>query len=414
MNVFLIHQYAGNKGDRAVLFAMCKLLREITPTCSITISTSNPQIWDNESYYTENKIHFVPSAWDYDKIKSPKFKILHKFRKYTFTIFREGILRHIPLPLKTLINPQFYRSASDADVIISLGGHHFTTLLSRDIVSSINFDTMAATLFRKPMFAFSQSFGPFCFNNPRNKKISLYLLNSFQTLFIREAHSQSELESLGVIPQIISEVPETVLSLNSLFSQYQRPSERNKEVGISIYSTAQRSQEELKKYINSIATLCLHVISKGYSITFFPMESKGTEPDDRPLISKIIEKADNSSFHFIDKDMRTDEHLQRVAQCRIFIGHKTHSTIFALASGTPLLAIAYHPKTTQFLSQFGHHEDVIEDTKMDTNTLTSMFDSIERRLDKTGLSYFEQSKRETKQIRHILTTSINHIDTSNQ
>ena len=35
MNIFLIHQYAGNKGDRAVAYAMCNLIKSIDSSINI-------------------------------------------------------------------------------------------------------------------------------------------------------------------------------------------------------------------------------------------------------------------------------------------------------------------------------------------------------------------------------------------
>ena len=51
MNIFLIHQYAGNKGDRAVAYAMCNLIKSIDSSINITISTSSPELWNNEPFY---------------------------------------------------------------------------------------------------------------------------------------------------------------------------------------------------------------------------------------------------------------------------------------------------------------------------------------------------------------------------
>lgn len=53
MNIFLIHQYAGNKGDRAVAYAMCNLIKSIDSSINITISTSSPELWNNEPFYSK-------------------------------------------------------------------------------------------------------------------------------------------------------------------------------------------------------------------------------------------------------------------------------------------------------------------------------------------------------------------------
>ena len=54
----------------------------------------------------------------------------------------------------------------------------------------------------------------------------------------------------------------------------------------------------------------------------------------------------------LDSDLDLAEHFAEVARCRAFVGHKTHSVLIALTVGTPVLALAYHPKTADFMKQY--------------------------------------------------------------
>ena len=109
MNILLINQYAGNKGDRAVLYAMCVMLIRRYPDCQIIVSTSSPELWEGYSYYEDHHIKFIPSAWDYSNITQPSiyWRFLNKFKKYTFTILRESALKGFKL-YRFLANPSFY------------------------------------------------------------------------------------------------------------------------------------------------------------------------------------------------------------------------------------------------------------------------------------------------------------------
>ena len=51
MRILLINQYSGNKGDRAVLYAMCRILKSIYRDVEITVSTSDPELWNGYKYY---------------------------------------------------------------------------------------------------------------------------------------------------------------------------------------------------------------------------------------------------------------------------------------------------------------------------------------------------------------------------
>lgn len=386
MHFVLINQYAGNKGDRAVLYAMCNMLIRNYHDCQIVVSTSSPELWRDYSFYEKNCIRFIPSAWDYERIQ-PRglyWKLLNKLKKYTFTILREATLRRINI-CKFISNPEFYKAVTKADGVISVGGHHFTTILSRDLVSSINFDASIAVTLNK-LICFSQSFGPFNFYNNRNRLFTTSILDQCLLLCPREDSSIGELKNLHLGKVQIHRTFETVISLNKKFPDYVAIEDRSCKIGIAIYCTQYRSPMERLQYIKTMSDFSEFVIHRGYEVIFFPMELKDSEPDDRPMIHEIIDQiSTKEAVQIIDEDLQTLDHLQRVADCRLFIGHKTHSTIFALATGTPLIGIAYHPKTIEFMKMYGLEEYVIDDKCLTFDILKERFLHIEPFLSEIGV-----------------------------
>ena len=111
MRILLINQYSGNKGDRAVLYAMCRILKSIYRDVEITVSTSDPELWNGYKYYSSEGIRFVPWGWDYDRVKKYKFywRFLNRFKKYTFTLLRESFMRNVSLA-RFLANPEFKKA----------------------------------------------------------------------------------------------------------------------------------------------------------------------------------------------------------------------------------------------------------------------------------------------------------------
>lgn len=403
MKILLINQYAGNKGDRAVLYATCRLLKTIDPSVEITVSTSDPDLWKGYDFYIENAISFVPNAWEFESQISSRrcyWSFIEKVKKYTFTLLRESYLAFSHFYFaKYLINPAFYKAAKQSDLVISLGGHHFTTLLSRDLVSSINYDAMSVLSIKKKLICFSQSFGPFLFHNPRNLALTHKILSSCSMLYPREREAEEELLRFGIPREKILPTFETVLSLNGLIKDHTPPSQRAKQVGISIYCTQQRSVNEQNSYVQTIVSMCDHATAQGYTVCFFPMELKGSGPDDRIMIYRILEHvSDKEHCSCIENDLPTKEHLQQIARCQIFVGHKTHSTIFALATGTPLIAIAYHPKTFKFMEQFDMSRYALDDKTLSATTLIEKFEQIRTEIDLVGLSEYKKAKECTGQI----------------
>ena len=408
--ILIINQYAGNKGDRAVLFALCRLLISNVKVIQITVSTTDPSLWKDYSFYEDNNIDFIPSAWDYNNVsgilKRNYFKLLQKIHKYTYSVLRENDLR-FNLPIERfLVNPTFYKVAKKSDIIISTGGHHYTTILSKDLVSHLPFELCSAIKLNKNTIIFSQSIGPFEFHNKRNEKYIRSLLNNCKKIFIREKDSFKFLDDLKVKTEHLDKVPETVISLSTLFDNYIIPLKRDKKVGIAIYSTKKRSREEKDNYINSLAEFCNYLIKLEYNVEFFPMELKGTEPDDRKMIKEITAKISNKEKYIIhDKDLETEEHIKAVAKCRFFVGHKTHSVVFALTSGTPLIAIEYHPKTRNFMTQFDSERYSINDEILTFDLLKEKFNALELEFDKVG----EHSFSTAIQFSKALETSIGKL-----
>lgn len=118
---------------------------------------------------------------------------------------------------------------------------------------------------------------------------------------------------------------------------------------------------------------------------FFPMEVKGSGGDDRLLIQQILEHVEHpEGCQIIDRDLHPLEHLIEVSKCRLFIGHKTHSVVFALTTGTPLIALAYHRKTQDFMDQFGVNRFCIPDVKLSEDDLQQKTYELLNELDTTA------------------------------
>lgn len=225
------------------------------------------------------------------------------------------------------------------------------------------------------------------------------MLNECRKIFVREKDSFASLKALQVREEHLEEVRETVISLSTLFDNYIKPTDRDKKVGIAIYSTKKRSGEEINHYIKSLADFCNYVIMLGYNVEFFPMELKNTEPDDRKMIKKITAKISKKEKYIIhDKDLETEHHIKAVSTCRLFVGHKTHSVVFALTSGTPLIAIEYHPKTRNFMTQFDSECYSINDGILTIDLLKEKFHALELELDKVGKHLYSTAIQFSKEL----------------
>jgi polysaccharide pyruvyl transferase WcaK-like protein len=409
--ILIINQYSANKGDRAVLFSLLRLLKPFKDL-AVTISTSDPSDWEGQ-FINENII-LVPWGWDYhvntrNLFPKLKFFLLRRIHPITFSFLREVLIRNLPSGwIKSLINPAFYSAAMNCDLVISTGGHHITTLLAKDGVSAQLFDIGCCIVLKKKMILWSQTIGPLDFINKKNEQFIKTLLQRIESIYVRDKGSAELSVSMGVKSENVTTTFETVLSINELAVSYKPVMDRKNVVGISIYSTVSRSDADLVRYIetfSNFADFCIE--NKGYEVVFIPMELKNSGPDDRWLINRIIENTEHKvRCSLVENDLTTEDHFSLIQECRYFVGHKTHSVIFALAAGTPLIALAYHSKTIEFMNQYGLNDFVIHDNELTTDLLVSTFEKMTKDSENLGEHIFIRSKEIAKRIRNDFNTMI--------
>jgi polysaccharide pyruvyl transferase WcaK-like protein len=130
---------------------------------------------------------------------------------------------------------------------------------------------------------------------------------------------------------------------------------------------------------------------------------KGNLADDREMSKSIVDRLDSSvTWSVHDEDLETLSHLEKLATCQIFLGHKTHSVIFGLATGTPLIAIAYHSKTEAFMGQFGLESHCVTDSNLSVDALKHIYTSVALDLDGLGDLQISTSERFSSKIRQDL------------
>ncbi|MFZ2146909.1 MAG: polysaccharide pyruvyl transferase family protein [Sedimentisphaerales bacterium] len=388
MKVLVINQCSTNKGDRAVLFFV---LRELARNGidQVTVSASNPEYWKDKPDFPDVAVRVIPWGWDTSRKKDVGFwgKVIHRVQKVIlkrrihFPLVRNALIAgKRPWYLRFLVNKQFAEAVKDADMVLSTGGHHVTTMFVPDAVTPQIFDMVVALLYDKPLVLWSQSIGPFIFKSPKSRLMTQKILSGAGQIYIRDEASAEQIRKMEVSLKHVSKTCESVFGLCDIVKSRIRPSERPPVMGVAVYVHTRASQlEEHKNHPRYFASLIDHAIETGYKVRFFPMELQGT---DRACIKTVINNVNKKEdCEIIEGFPGTSNHINAVAQCKIFVGHKTHSQIFSLVAATPLLAIAYHKKTEDFMAQFGLENYCITDEQISTEKLIELFDKINNNLD---------------------------------
>ena len=417
MKVLVINQCSTNKGDRAVLFFV---LRELARNGvdQVTVSASNPEYWEDKPDFPERGVRVIPWGWDTSRKIGVGFlgKVIHRVhkvilkRRIHFPLVRNALIAgKRPWYLRFLVNKQFAEAVKDADMVLSTGGHHVTTMFVPDAVTPQIFDMAAALLYDKPLVLWSQSIGPFSFKLPKSRLMVQKILSGASRIFIRDEASAEQIKKMDVSLEHISKTRESVFGLCDIVKSRIRPSDRPSIMGIAVYvhtrANRLKEHEEHRRYF---ASLIDHAIEAGYKVRFFPMELQGT---DRNCIEAVINSVDKKeNCEIVEGFPGTPDHINAVAQCKMFVGHKTHSQIFSLVAATPLLAIAYHKKTEDFMTQFGLEKYCIADTQLSTEKLISLFDEVNNNLDPINQKEHEAGSKMCIQVKEDFAKMIKNLE----
>lgn len=398
MNVFVINHCSTNKGDKAVLeFVVRQLIANGVD--EISVSANEPACCSLD-HFSGAKLRCVPWGWNDTRRRDDGLvtRVAHRIRREfyprSYAHVRSLLIRdRAPSYLPFCCNASFWEALQAADLVISTGGHHITSILAPEAISPQTFEMALALLAGKKLVIWSQSIGPFVFEDDDNRRFIQKILHDAADVFIRDHRSLAEMERMalpgGRPPH---QTFESVFGLGGAVEPFAPASSRPPVVGISIYSAQSRTPEENDAYVRTFRELIGHAVGQGFRVKFFPMQVKDEIADDRVTIREIVDGSEHRaacSVYENDHDMIS--HIKELSRCRVFIGHKTHSVIFSLISATPLVAIAYHPKTVDFMEQFGIRENCLEDSALNGAALIRCFDQVVARGDELSRLQMDQS-----------------------
>ncbi|MBE6413519.1 MAG: polysaccharide pyruvyl transferase family protein [Verrucomicrobiaceae bacterium] len=356
-------QFASNKGDRAIAEFIISCLKKI-PNTSITLSTTEPHLWQNLE--SVNVVGFGYKNF-LDKIKNSILgRVLIKIQSlfYSKLVYPRLLSYGNKSKLIKFLSKDYIELVKESDLVIVTGGHHITSIRSRNALFSVTYDIGLISIFAKKYILWSQTIGPIQFDNAKAKAFFYEVLRKAEAIYVRDANSIECIHNIFPNLKNIKKSYDSVFGFGGLnYLSYQK---RDKKIGISIFNGLPKAF----RLFPDIAKLLDLFADKGYSIEFFRMEHNDKELDDiNSIVSQMSNK--NALIKIFPFQTSTIDHLNEVATCRFFIGYKTHSVIMALSTSTPLLAICYHQKTYDFMQDYGMEMYAVDDEKFDLKkTLT--------------------------------------------
>lgn len=353
MNFFIGAHYNLNNGDRAVLEATISSLKEIIPDAQITVS-----VFDKRKFYDE-RVNAI--SWPL------KGRIMNKL----FELFADRRCYNVlKLLSKFLVNSEYKKELYKADIILMSGGHHLTDILGKDTFYRLSSNFILPILMGKKIVLLPQSIGPI--KNDKSESLLLdKIFKGSKYIAYRDSAAENFLKQFNV-PCSQEYVPDIVFNFNC-----KRKAPKNKTVGIALYCVYQG--EKLKKLfpfvIDNLYKTLRELGKEGYNINFISMDINDVEVAES-LVYKL--KNEFSSLEIkVEKPAsnKISDVVKLFSDKDLILAYKTHSVVFSIITNTPVVAVAYHPKSIEFMDSVGLKEYAINDTEASFENLNKLVHS---------------------------------------
>jgi colanic acid/amylovoran biosynthesis protein len=329
----------------------------------------------NTEHINESKMELIKqiinAAFDFISTKT-----LLLFCKNTFLI-------------KTLFSKkthQTIKAFNEADAIFVKGGgfiHAYGERTAPYLMWYFLFYVRLAIRLDKKVVFLPNSYGPF-----EGFTVKSQVRSVFKKLNLVYAREKVSASSLGKL--LNKEVPvemdlgfflqkgEENIAVEILNKYNILPSE--KIVGITIrpwrFPGLSNPEELYKNYINSVASLSKHILSKGYKIALCNQSiGPNSHEDDRNAIKDLLRLLNDSNVFWINENLNCKDLKSLYSNFYFFVGTRFHSIIFSLTSSVPSIAIGYGGnKAKGIMGDFNLDDFIIQIQDVNPESLIDMFD----------------------------------------
>ncbi|MBI4232160.1 polysaccharide pyruvyl transferase family protein [Candidatus Peregrinibacteria bacterium] len=330
MKIVIVGNYgANNLGDEMILEGIISLIKISRPDAKITVFSANPK--DTKARHKVESVLPFPSG----------------FRSSLRWLFSRDKATKVAL--------------KECDLFILGGGGLFGSLTFRaNIIWGVQ--AMMAYLYKKPVAMLGQSIGPL--KGYLRQRIVKYLFSKAKIITVRDQNSAKRLKKLN-IKQNIQIFPDFALTLKA-------PNTAKRAGSIlvclrQLTGLSSSFKTEIAKFLDNLYQ------EYKYKINFLAFE----EPADHILHDEIIalmrEKEAVSKLKTPTSSIGT---LELFANAHFALSMRLHSTISAIRTATPFLALAYASKVKELLETHHLKEYYSDLEDFNTNSAIKYFTRI--------------------------------------
>ena len=303
----------GNAGDDAILEAIVREMRQLDPDMPLWVLSRKPK--ETRLIYRVNAI-------------------------YTF---------HVPRFLLRMRKIRLY---------INGGGSLMQDATSRRSLWFYLFTLWAAKVLGNPVIMYGCGIGPI--RSPFNRRLCAKVLQKrVDTITLRDTHSKTELENMGVThPQIILSADPTVIlpAADPATVDGILENEKLDPAGSYIGFTL-RPWPGFESKAQILAQAADYAYERyGLTPVFLPIERRL----DVPAAGQVTRRM-KAPYHVLDAGGSSAHTIGLFARMKVVVSMRLHALVFSAGQGVPLVGVVYDPKVSSFLSYIG--QDLYTDLK---------------------------------------------------
>ncbi len=322
----------GNAGDDAILEAIVAEMREIDPFMPITALSRKPQ--ETRSMFAVNSVHM-------------------------FDV------------------PAFHRAMKGTKLYLSGGGSLIQNVTSRRSLWYYLYTISAAEKLGNAVMMYGCGIGPIVDNRDENM-IRRILNRDVDVITLREKHSLSELERLGITGPKLIVSSDPALSLPCASSD--RISEEFEKYELDpageYVCFSVRSWEGFEQKAHIFAEAADFVYEKLGLMPVFILINHREDGQATETVRGLM----NTKTAIISQSMDSSLTIGVLSRMKAVVSMRLHGLIFAASQGVPLVGVSYDPKVTAFLDSVGN-ESCLALEDLSAERLESMIDRALRQFD---------------------------------
>jgi polysaccharide pyruvyl transferase WcaK-like protein len=406
--IYIVNCYGPNLGDLAIIISMLATLKEKFPAAEFSIAAVGPEMITN--YAGDAKVVRSTGSRS-SKVRGQSIAF--------FALLRNRIwlyCRNKGVDLFFIAGKETRRSLReylDADLIISCGGGYLNDNYGPASLGCL-WDIHLGNLLHKPVVLYALSIGPY--RSRFLKAVAGHVLDRVSLIICRNDISLQTLREMGVKRPAVYETADIAIVLPPAEKRRAEAilgaegiSDTSRLVTVTVTAwpfpgTADYGQKR-EQYLSALGALLDYAARKyGATILFVPMDVHYDlpEPGKPGLRARVIARGRKLRRWFLNR-LSVDE-LEGMRQVcgqihgdnvkileghyspgetkaiigmsRIHLATRMHSSIFAAASGTPILGIAYEPKMAAFLKTLKQDPFTLDIADLDHSDLVRRFDAL--------------------------------------